>query len=454
MLYKTGDSVLISPKRVRVMNSNGEADIYLNTVMTIVETRPSAYRMQEDNGRWSWDDTCIVRKTSNIGKKKKEEKKNMLYKTGDSIILKSSEDINSVESDLWFNNQKDVEPLKDKIANKIYTICSAGYNYYRLTAYTHIPEEWIAGLVLDNPYSNDKYNKGDVVKIKACLFSIYNSGGLCKLEIDLNTIIDLADKCFTIRKKDERGYAVVESPYWIPESWIEKVIEKEKAIDIPDNIIEVKKILDSGKKAYVKNCNTGHFHIIEGMTFNKKKRTIHANFRRTNLNQAKKNGYTWEATYGFEVFSERFKVVSSINNKYNVGDTVNIIKDLKADVFYSGTTSCERMTTYEKKDRVIKEVTMRGEYIISDLGYLWGEDMFEEKSSDLSPNKNFGYRIDFPFDIRQEYKVSVFSDTDSSKKVENENYTIKKIQHTRLKSERVKSKEYTPKTGLYKKVKY
>ena len=68
MKYKKGDRVRIVSYRTTDMDSNGEMDKYLGTVITIKDIRHSAfisetplyYEMMEDRGAWYWYDNMIA----------------------------------------------------------------------------------------------------------------------------------------------------------------------------------------------------------------------------------------------------------------------------------------------------------------------------------------------------------------------------------------------------------
>jgi hypothetical protein len=59
MKYKVGDKVKIVKERTSCMNTSGKMDKYLGTVMTIKEVYDFRYYMEEDEGRWAWDDNDI-----------------------------------------------------------------------------------------------------------------------------------------------------------------------------------------------------------------------------------------------------------------------------------------------------------------------------------------------------------------------------------------------------------
>jgi hypothetical protein len=61
-LYKPGDVVCIIPERNHLFNTDGEMDEWLNRYMTIRHASSDAdavYTMEEDGGRWAWDDSMI-----------------------------------------------------------------------------------------------------------------------------------------------------------------------------------------------------------------------------------------------------------------------------------------------------------------------------------------------------------------------------------------------------------
>lgn len=73
MKYKKGDRVRIVSDRTKNMNSNGNMDKYLGTVMTIKEAHKTGvfgisyhYRMVEDKCEWFWNDEMIAGLASEI----------------------------------------------------------------------------------------------------------------------------------------------------------------------------------------------------------------------------------------------------------------------------------------------------------------------------------------------------------------------------------------------------
>ena len=73
MKYKVGDRVRIVSDRTKNMNSNGDMDKYLGTVMTIKEAHKTFafgisyhYRMVEDKCEWFWNDEMIAGLASEV----------------------------------------------------------------------------------------------------------------------------------------------------------------------------------------------------------------------------------------------------------------------------------------------------------------------------------------------------------------------------------------------------
>ncbi len=87
MKYKVGDKVRIVNKRTYRMNDKGEMDQYLNTAMTIREVVNCYYRMEEDDGRWSWYDGDIIGKETIIKKSDLQNGDIVTYRDGRKRII-------------------------------------------------------------------------------------------------------------------------------------------------------------------------------------------------------------------------------------------------------------------------------------------------------------------------------------------------------------------------------
>lgn len=220
MTYKVGDKVIIKDERTFGMNTDGDMDEYLGTVMTIRSKSYAAYSMEEDDGEWYWTDNMIEGKRG--------------FKVGDVVRV-----VHNVEL-------KGGNVRKQKYADKVYTVdkvnCTSLYPYSlngENSFFWKDEEIEMVKEAKDACFLNTKeisdiedastYNVGDRVSIRQ---DIHSTEKDC---LDwVPTMNEYMGKAVTITSKSKQGYRILEDGgTWI---WKGDAFEKRATVKIEDVI--------------------------------------------------------------------------------------------------------------------------------------------------------------------------------------------------------------------------